>query len=208
MELIDLSHTLSDSTPVYPGDSPLRLFQEKRLDKDHYNSFRLETNMHAGTHIDSPMHLTPSTDFIDSFPLDTFIGNGCVLDVRGQEIISFKNEYSEKIKERDIVLLFTGHDLEFGKENYFEKYPVIDSDFANFLITKKIKMLGIDTPSPDKYPFEIHKLLFDHNILIIENMTNLGKLNDKKNFEIIAFPLKIKADSSLVRVMARVDKDE
>jgi len=130
-----------------------------------------------------------------------------VLDVRGQEIITHKNEYSDKIKERDIVLLFTGHDLEFGKENYFEKYPVIRSEFAEFLITKKIKMLGIDTPSPDKYPFSIHKMLFDQNILIIENMTNLGKLLDKKNFEVIAFPLKIMAEASLVRVVARIDQD-
>jgi len=207
MELIDLSQTISDKMPVYPSDSPVHLVQEKWLEKDQHNNFRLETNMHTGTHIDSPMHLTISTDFIESFPLDTFIGNGCVLDVKNQEILHYKSEYSEKVKERDIVLLFTGHDVKFGEHGYFKKYPIIDLDLAEFFIAKKIKMLGIDTPSPDDSPFLIHKLLFSYNILIIENMTNLGKLLNKKNIEIMAFPLKIKADSSLVRIVARVDQD-
>ncbi len=207
MELIDLSHSLYDKMPVYPSDSPVHLVQERRLEKDRHNNFHLKTGMHAGTHIDSPMHLTTSADFIEDYPLDTFIGNGCVLDVRNQDILRYQNEYSEKIKDRDIVVLYTGHDREFGNDAYFEKCPVIDLALAEFFISKKINLLGIDTPSPDSSPFLIHKLLFSYNILIIENMTNLGKLLDKNTFEIIAFPLKIRADSSLVRVVARVDQD-
>ena len=64
-------------------------------------------------------------------------------------------------------------------------------------------MLGMDLPSPDKYPFKIHKKLFDNDILIIENMTNLSQLLSVNNFEIIAFPLKIKAGASMTRVVAR-----
>jgi kynurenine formamidase len=207
MELIDLTHPISDGMPVYPSDSPVRLFQEKVLEKDHYNNFRLETNLHAGTHIDSPMHLTNSPHSIDTFPLETFIGNACVLDVRGSKEIAYQSDFEEKVKENDIVLLFTGHDREFGKDGYFEKYPAVDKALAEFFISKKIKMLGIDAPSPDYFPFEIHKLLFDQNILIIENLTNLGKLISKKNVGVMALPLKLRADSSLVRVVARVDQD-
>jgi kynurenine formamidase len=65
-------------------------------------------------------------------------------------------------------------------------------------------MVGMDMPSPDKYPFEIHKLLFDNGIYIIENLMNLDKLLGIKKFEVIALPLKIKADSSIARVVAKV----
>ena len=65
-------------------------------------------------------------------------------------------------------------------------------------------MLGIDTPSPDNFPFDIHKMLLNNNILIIENMTNLDKLLFIEEFELIALPLKIKADSSLLRAVARI----
>ena len=49
-----------------------------------------------------------------------------------------------------------------------------------------------------------HKLLFDNGIYIIENLMNLDKLLGIKKFEVIALPLKIKADSSIARVVAKV----
>jgi len=47
---------------------------------------------------------------------------------------------------------------------------------GDFFVEKKIKLLGMDLPSPDKYPFRIHKKLLENNILIIENLTNLSEL--------------------------------
>lgn len=204
MKFIDLTHTIDSKIPAYPSDSPVDLYQDRQIDKDQYNNFILNTGMHTGTHIDGPMHLTDSKDYIKDIPLDRFIGNACLLDVRYQNVISSKQIFNDDIKENDIVLLYTGFGSEFGNKKYFEEYPVIDKTFAELLIKKKIKMLGIDTPSPDKSPFDAHKLLLKNNILIIENMTNLEKLLFIENFEIIAFPLKIKADSSPVRVAARI----
>jgi kynurenine formamidase len=48
-------------------------------------------------------------------------------------------------------------------------------------------------------------MLFKNNILIIENMANLSNLSEKTDFEIFAFPLKIRAEASLVRVIARAE---
>jgi kynurenine formamidase len=38
---------------------------------------------------------------------------------------------------------------------------------------------------------------------MIENLTNLGKLVDVNEIELMAFPLKIEAEASLIRVVAR-----
>lgn len=62
--------------------------------------------------------------------------------------------------------------------------------------------IGMDMPKPDNYPFEIHKLLFNNDIFIIENLTNLDKLKGVDNFQVIAFPLRIKAEASVVRAVA------
>ncbi|MBN2038507.1 MAG: cyclase family protein [Spirochaetes bacterium] len=206
MKLIDLTHTLNDKIQVYPEDKPVEITQDKQFKNDFYNNFILESGMHAGTHIDGPMHLTDSTDFIGDISLDTFIGNACLLDVRYQNIIAYNQNMENDVNENDIVLLYTGYDSEFGNETYFDDHPVIDKKFAEFLIRKNIKMLGIDTPSPDNYPFEIHKMLLENGILIIENLINLEKLLFIDDFEIIAFPLKIEADSSLARVVARINE--
>ncbi len=201
--LIDLSHNIINDMPVHPYDDPVKLYQDKFLDRDGYNNFKLEIGMHAGTHIDSPMHMTNIDSFINEISLEMFIGKGCLLDVRDESVIKYKEEYSSIVNENDIVILFTGYYEKYGTEEYYKEYPVVDKELADFFIDKRIKMLGMDLPSPDRYPFEIHKVLFNNDILIIENLTNLLQLLSIDNFEIIAFPLKIKAEASMARVVAR-----
>lgn len=203
-KLMDLSQVIEDSMPVYPGDNRTNLFQTNYLKINSYNNHRLEINMHSGTHIDGPMHLTQSKEYISELSLDSFIGLGYVLDVRNQPIIQTKPEYEELIINNSIVLLYTGWDSFYGTEKYYEDHPIIDIDFCKLLVRKNIKMLGMDIPSPDRYPFDSHKLLLGNNIYIIENLTNLDKLLDITSFEVIAFPLNIRADSSMARVIARV----
>lgn len=201
--LIDLSYMIEDNMPVYPGDIRTNLFQTNYLSVNEYNNHRLDISMHSGTHIDSPMHLTESKEYISEALLESFIAVGCVLDVRNQPVITMKTEYERLIKANSIVLLYTGWDKFYGKTEYYQEHPIVDIDLCRFLLQKNIKMLGMDMPSPDKYPFEIHKLLFENKIYVIENLTNLDKLLGVENFEVIAFPLKIKADSSIARVVAR-----
>lgn len=202
--LIDLSHSIDDLMPYYPGDSPTQLVKTNTIEKDGFTNYQLTTGMHSGTHLDGPMHLTNRTKFISEFPLESFIGEGCLLDVRDEPVIGMKDEYRFKVKSNCIVLLYTGYDSKYGTTEYYEEQPVINSELAEYLISQPIKILGIDLPSPDRHPFKIHKLLLQKNILILENLTNLDSLLEAKRFEIMAFPLKIKADSSLLRVVAKV----
>ncbi|HOJ10570.1 MAG TPA: cyclase family protein [Clostridiales bacterium] len=202
--LIDLSHTIEDNMPVYPGDIRTNLFQIKYLSVNKYNDHRLDISMHSGTHIDSPMHLTESNEYISQASLEPFIATGCVLDVRNQAVIKMKAEYEKLIKDNSIVLFYTGQDKYYGMTKYYEEHPVVGIDICRFLLEKNIKMLGMDMPSPDKYPFEIHKILFANEIFILENLTNLDKLLGVENFEVIALPLKIKSDSSMARAVARI----
>ncbi|EIC06005.1 cyclase family protein, partial [Acetivibrio thermocellus YS] len=87
---------------------------------------------------------------------------------------------------------------------HFNNYPVVDMEFAEFMVERKIKILGMDTPSPDKPPFPVHRLLLKNEIFILENLANLEALLDVEKFEVIALPLNIKADSSILRVVAKV----
>lgn len=203
--IIDLSHVIQNGLPAYPGDSETELIQSKSIKNDYYNNHQLSINMHAGTHIDGPMHLTDCNEYLNEVPLDTFIGDGCLLDVSGQAVIDYKEEYEQLIKQKQIVILYTGHSKLFGQSDYFTDYPVLTIAFAELLVRKQIKMIGLDTPSPDKYPYEIHQYLFQNKILIAENLTNVEQLLNLDSFEVIALPLPIRADSSIARVIARAD---
>ncbi len=160
--------------------------------------------MHAGTHIDLPGHLLRSPTLFDELPLDRFIGNGCLLNVSGEDVIPMKEEYLQLVKKNDIVLLYTGFDRQFGRKTYFAQHPVVSIELAAFLINAEVKLIGMDLPAPDKYPFKVHKMFFKRGIFIIENMTNLDRLIDVGDFEVIAFPLKVRAEASPVRVVAKV----
>ncbi len=203
-QYIDLSQTIKNAMPVHPYDDEVKLYQDKYLERDQYNNSKLEAGMHIGTHIDLPRHLLDRTELICDFAIERFIGKGCLLDVRGEAVISMKEEYQHLVKESDIVLLHTGFDEKFGTHEYYNEHPVIDEQLAQFFIEKGVKMVGLDTPSPDQYPFEIHKLLFENEIFIIENLMNLHKLRDVSTFEVLAFPLNIQAEASLARVVAKI----
>jgi kynurenine formamidase len=203
MKLISLSHTIDNEMAVHPYDAPTSLYQDKFLHSDTFNNYRLEMGMHTGTHIDTAMHLTDNKKFINEYDLHQFCGKTTVIDVRNECLIKYNSKF-EVIQQNDIVLLFTGHEEKYGEKEYFTKHPIVDISVAEFLISKKIKMLGFDMPSPDKSPFNIHKKIFEAEILILENLRNLESLLDKE-VNIYAFPLNIKADSSIVSVVAEIN---
>ncbi len=203
-DYIDLSHTIEAGISSYPGDDELKLYQNRFLDKDKYNDTKLETGMHVGTHIDVASHIMESNVVVSDYLANKFFGKGCLLDVRNQDTIGMKEEYMDIVEEDGIVLLYTGFENRFGSVEYYKDHPVVEEELADFFIKKKIKMIGMDLPSPDHYPFNIHKKLLGKDILIIENLRNLGRLVNIKKFEVIALPLKIKAEASLARVVARV----
>lgn len=202
-KIIDLTQLFSHSMPVCAFDEPASIAQSRELKTHHFNDWRLTSGMHAGTHIDGPGHLTDSTKLLSDYPVDRFIGTGCLIDARNKAIdASFLAHVPDQ--EGLIVLILTGQDKQFGSVEYFTKYPVLTEDFACGLVQRKVKMVGIDSFSPDVYPFTIHQLFFKNDILIIENLTRLEQLVGVQNFEVIALPLKLATDSALARVVAVV----
>ncbi|MBI4453740.1 cyclase family protein [Candidatus Woesearchaeota archaeon] len=112
----------------------------------------------------------------------------------------------DNVRQNDIVFFYTGRTKKAGSEEFFKKNPTISKGLAQRLIDKKIKIVGLDSFTPDNAPFEIHKLFFKHDILIVENLVNLEKLIGKR-FKCYILPLKIKdADGAPCRVIGVIDE--
>ena len=205
MKLIDLTHTIHRSIAVFPGDDPIQLKQIRTLERDGFNNYRLSTGMHVGTHIDGPKHMTTDTRLMADLPLEMFTGKGVLIDVRGEATIVFRESFRTIIQPESIVLFYSGMDHHFGEADYFTTYPDMSEELARFLTDRHVKIVGLDWVSPDHEPYPIHDILFKSNVLILENLTNLDQLLHETSFEVFAFPLKIEADSSIVRVVARVE---
>jgi kynurenine formamidase len=204
MNLIDLTHTFDDNMPVYPGDACSRLYQSAFIAKDGCSDHRIDSGMHVGTHMDAPLHMIDGAAYICDIPLPQFTGTGHMVDARGKNPITANLLKNHTINKGDIVLVRTDWSLKFRAPDYYTDYPEIAEDFAHALVKAGISLIILDTPSPDREPFLIHKILLAANVLIVENATNFATLAPYPNFKIHAYPVKYKADGAPVRVIAEI----
>jgi len=205
MKYIDLTYTVVDNMPVFPGDPAMALKQVAAIEKNGYTDHQLSTYMHVGTHMDAPLHMIENGAYMSEIPVGQFTGPGILVDARGKQTIDARVLNGKKMQRGSIVLLFTGYDKKYRTPEYDSGYPKISMDFAEQLVNSKIKILGMDMVNPDtEETFPIHKKLLSHSTLIIENLTNLGKLLNVHSFDVFAFPMNIRADAAPVRVVARI----
>jgi len=197
--IVDLTMPLDSKTPTFPGDPKPEIVSFGTIKDSGVNTLRLGFVNHTGTHIDFPFHMLEEGKTLSDFPLETFVGEAIVIDVRGQKEI---NDSLENVKEGDMVFFFTGHTTKAYEKDFFSNYPVLSEEVTHKLIEKKVRIVGLDSPSPDYEPFEIHKLLLKQDILIVENLVNLDKVADKR-FTCYILPLNItNADGAPCRVFA------
>lgn len=201
MKFIDLSVAINKKTPVYPGDPKTVIDKCGILQKDGYQDHYVSIGTHAGTHVDAPSHMLKGGKNIDQISLEQFSGRGVYIKT-GKQIKLQKIE-DAPIQGGDFVLLYTGMSDVYFKSDYYDSYPDIPEDVIHYLVSKKVKAVGVDMCSIDHEPFPMHKILLKNNILIIENLTNLEALNGKE-FKIYAFPLKLEIDGSPARVVAEI----
>jgi kynurenine formamidase len=204
MGWIDLTMTLKHAMPVYPNDPPMELIATADIATDGFQNSTLKSGMHVGTHIDGPLHMLKTGETIDKVDLDCFCGKTVVLNAEGQLFIELDATIKSMRIENNIVLIYTGYSKNIERNDYYHAHPVLSLELAQYFVEKKVKTLGIDFPSPDKAPYHVHMCLLSNGIFIIENLTNLELLLDKKQIELFAFPLKTVTDSALARVAARV----
>ena len=123
-------------------------------------------------------------------------GKGKVIDI---------NQPDLDIKDEDVFLLYSGH-IEKGLDNLFTNLPTLDEKLIDVLVSKNPKMILLDIPTPDEFPFPIHKKLLGNDILIVENVCNMELLKGKK-FKVYAMPLNFaEFDGSPCRVFAEVEE--
>ncbi len=205
--LIDLTHTFTDDMPVYPGDDCSKLYQSNFMKDGGFSNHTINSGMHVGTHMDAPLHMVEGGALICDFPVDKFQGRGVLIDARGIDVIEPPILQNYEVGEGDIVLIWTGWDKKYRTDDYFKSWPVMSVEFAQALVDKKIGLIGMDTAGPEMdEAFPVHKTFLPNNVLIIENMTNLEKLEKTKNFLVHAYPAKYHADAAPVRVVAQIEQ--
>ncbi|MEK7594818.1 MAG: cyclase family protein [Patescibacteria group bacterium] len=203
MKIVDLSVTVDQDTPAYPGDPKINIEQIGDFDAVGYNDHQVTFGIHSsGTHIDAPWHMVKDGKKLDELAVEQFVGRGRYVKAAMIDLEVIKQA---DIEEGDIVLLDTGMGNVYGQDEYYTGYrPVMSEEIAEYLVSKKIKMVGVDMCSPDQEPFAVHRILLGAGVLIIENMTNLSQL-EGQDFTVYALPTKLRLDGAPARVIAVIN---
>ena len=86
--ILDLTHTITQEMPVYPGTPAPRLFPAARLDQHGYRETQISMVSHTGTHMDAPSHMLETGSTLDELPVSQFCGRAVVLDVSDRDTIT------------------------------------------------------------------------------------------------------------------------
>ncbi len=212
MNYLDLTLTISEKIPNFPGSPTPHFIPWSTIKDNSYNLELLFLSTHTGTHLDAPYHFVKKGEKIHQIPVTRFIGNALLIKIKkkkNQEItkkdlLEFEQK-NGKITTSSSIIFFTGWQKNLTKELYFENNPGLSKSAADYLVSKKINLVGTDSPSIDlgkNKNFPIHKIFAKNNILIVENLSNLEKIPILE-FNFIILPLKLKgATGSPVRAIA------
>jgi arylformamidase len=209
----DISHKISQDMPIFPGNPSPKFESVLKLKEDGVNVSRISLGTHTGTHVDSQNHFITDGIGIDREPLTKFIGEAFVIDfskkkigggINGNDLDSFHSI----VHLNDIILLYTGVS-NYWEENFMDEtarnFTYLEPSAAEWIVNHRIKSIGIDSPSVEKYGSKdgiTHKKLLSADIGIIENLDSTLKEFVAKRVFLVCLPLAIKGlDGSPARAV-------
>ena len=215
MKLLDLTKIISENIPTFPGSPQPSFVQDKNIKNDGYNSELLFLSSHTGTHLDAPYHFQEKGEKIHEISLKRLVSSAILVKSRKKgdqpitktDIQKFEKKLG-KIPSGSTVIFWTGWQKMIKNTSYFIRNPGLSTAAAKYLVSKKINLVGTDSPSIDlgkDKRFPVHHIFSKNNVLIVENLTNLEKIRSSK-FHFVVLPLKLKgATGSPVRAIAFVE---
>jgi kynurenine formamidase len=210
VKFIDLTHPMRHGQPSFPGDPILQISAHATIEKQRCNVSQVGMGSHQGTHLDALYHFVPDGKRLDEMPLDWFYGPATLLRIpkqaREEITLADLKPFEHRLIPGARVLYETGWQTHYGQPDYFTDFPSLTQEAAAWLAGKRIRLLGMDTPTPSRDYYEVHHLLQQKpaEIVIVESLANLHLL--PPDFLFIGFPLRFEGgDGSPIRAVAEIE---
>ncbi|SFP50816.1 Kynurenine formamidase [Oscillibacter sp. PC13] len=209
--IIDLTHTITPETFVYPGTPAPSFSVTRSITRDGARETLLQVGSHTGTHMDAPRHILPDGFGLDQLPASQFCGRAAVINVShlapGSVITAdFLREQNGYLRSADFALFYTGWEKKWDTPAFLDDpFPILDAEAAQYLVCCGLKGVGTDAISVDALSdagFTAHHVLLNGGLVIVENLC-LKKLVGRRDIMFFALPLKFEdADGAPVRAIA------
>lgn len=170
--MIDLTRMISNTSPNWPGDTPVRYELVSRMaDGDSVNVGAISMSTHTGTHVDAPWHYDDAGLKLHLLPLSTWIGPCIVVDATGAS--SLRPDLLEHVDLSGVskVIFKTGQPDAWGA--FPSGWTVVDPSLPAFLAARGIDLIGTDAPSADALTSKDlpgHRALARAGVCILESL--------------------------------------
>ena len=205
MKIYDISQTLREGFPVWPGDEEYRIRWTTRLTEGaSCNVAAVTMSTHSGTHIDAPYHFDEIGRDVAQLDLGVFVGPARVVEIEAKPCIraSHLTGLPWEGVERVLFRTYSGNAPE---EQWDSGFTYLGEDAAEFLGELGVVLVGTDAPSIDAFDskdLKAHKGLYRHRVAVLEGV----RLMDVPpgDYELICLPLRLAGlDGSPVRAVLR-----
>lgn len=191
--IYDVTVPIGDSVPIYEGDP--RAAVETFLamaDGGAANVSKLCFGAHTGTHVDAPNHFIDGTRRVEDLELDKMIGACTVVEIP-EDVLAIEPEHLAGIGAAERILLKTRNSAFWNtpEDGFRTDFTYISPDAARLLAERRIKLVGIDYLSVEKFgsdAFPTHIALLEKEVVILEGL-DLRNVS-AGDYELICLPLK------------------
>jgi arylformamidase len=176
MKIYDVSMPMRAGMPVYTNNPPFerRITQVLGKDGSPVNESQLVLGAHCGTHIDAPRHFEADGYTVDRVPLDHLIGPARLLHLPGVDKIDVKDLEILDWDGVRRVLFRTRNSDHWRRRGAFDpNFAYLTGEAARFLLSKQVKVVGIDSLGIEKYgspDHPAHHTLLRAGVTIIEGL--------------------------------------
>lgn len=216
MTPVDLTHPVGPATPAPAGSPPLELRHLTCHDRDVLQDSWLGMSVHAGTHIDAPLHAVPGGQDAAGIGLDALWGPGLAwrFDCPEPREIGLDEvrAAAPAVRPGDRLLISTGWDRFYAEPDRYATHPHLAVEAVEWLAEQGIGLLGIDTPTPELaaplrpagFDYPIHRLLLGRGVVIAENLAGVAQLEGLR-FTLRVSPIPVVGgDGAPARIVAEV----
>ena len=196
LKIHDITLTITPLLPVWPGNPGIVLERVNKIeDGANANVSKLEMGVHTGTHVDAPIHFIPGMPGVETLDLEVLIGKVHVIDLpESVDVIDAQVLQSLEWPGESERVLFKTRNSRYwaaGDTQFHQDFVGISEDGANFLVEKKIKLVGVDylSVAPWKKSRPTHRALLEAQIIVIEGL-NLSDVAGGA-YQLYCLPIKL-----------------
>lgn len=207
---LDVTYPISPEMAVWPGQPQTERHRVSSIDEGKDSNVSVLTmSTHTGTHMDAPLHFYKDGTDITAAPFEALLGSVRVAEVPGSvvssaEIKSYEKRTRALAAGERIFFKTANSQKDWLTEPFNEAYVAVDAEAAQYLVERKIAVVGVDylSVAPFNDTFHTHRTLLGVGVWVIEGL-DLRHVQEGY-FEMIALPLKIVgSDASPLRVLLR-----